>query len=307
MEVDEFEAFGDVVATQYGTIVTSIKPDNKILAVAHRDYVADNSKFNVARAKKDTYIFNGALDDRLGIYTILKTLPDMGLNFDYILTDGEESGMSTAGDFETDKKYNWIFSFDRRGNGVVMYQYDNKESREAVTRFGFKVDFGSFSDISFLDGLGCLGFNFGVGYFNEHTARHYMSVKTWSKQVNKFVSFFNHYKDVPMPYVPAPRPVYKRYGNLYGSATFDRDGFNYDGYAEFGYANPLYEKSDNGDWCDLCGRYVPKTYQTIEFGEIHICESCINSAGQCVACGNVVRDWELVDGVCDLCRRPFYN
>ena len=100
-----------------------------ILAVAHLDTVAGR-KARTARivdTEAGPVIHSRALDDRLGAYVILDMLPKLGLTFDWLLTTGEESGMSTAAFFDAPKKYRWIIEFDRGGTDVVMYHYEDPE------------------------------------------------------------------------------------------------------------------------------------------------------------------------------------
>ena len=90
----------------------------KVLAVAHADTVINPRKtfsFNIInrRTKDDSIVRvvkTPTLDDRLGIYTIMSLLPSIfgGEWADILITEGEETGNSTAADFVTDKEYNWI-------------------------------------------------------------------------------------------------------------------------------------------------------------------------------------------------------
>lgn len=199
--IQSFAIYGNNVKyTSDGILISSIKAENKILGIAHLDYVADNSAFKVEECLNDTIIFNGSLDDRLGAYALLYELPRMGLSFDVLLTEGEERGRSTAQYFESEKQYNWMFSFDRAGDDFVMYQYENNESIELLNKYGFNAGVGSMSDISFLDHLNCVGFNFGVGYYLEHSKNHYASINTFKNQLKKFTNFFNENKNNIMPY-----------------------------------------------------------------------------------------------------------
>ncbi len=51
----------------------------------------------------------------------------MGINVDVLLTTGEEMGQSSAAYFDPgEKKYNWMFQFDRGGTDVVTYDYGDK-------------------------------------------------------------------------------------------------------------------------------------------------------------------------------------
>lgn len=166
-----------------------------ILAVAHLDVSPSIEKYRKSFFVSNRKIFCPSLDDRLGAYLICDVLPALGLKFDILLTENEEIGMSTAGDFFPEgKAYKWMFQFDRHGSDVVMYQYHDLETKERLTDAGFTVGHGSFSDICYLDHLGCKGFNFGTGYDNEHSRLCYADLKVTSAMVNTFINFFraNH-------------------------------------------------------------------------------------------------------------------
>ena len=172
----------------------------KILAVAHCDTVRDDKHFEIVRLSEETIVFAAQLDDRLGVYTILDLLPRLGIVVDVLLTENEEIGESSAKDFVTEKQYNWIVEFDRRGETAVTYQFD--EFIKAVSQY-FKFDIGSYSDIVELDFLGCGAVNVGVGYHEEHTGRCHLDVGAYVRQMMRFIRFYNgesekHYSHSPL-------------------------------------------------------------------------------------------------------------
>ena len=177
--------------------------DSNVLAVAHMDTVRPAwSKFRFNR--RDRKVTSPALDDRLGVFILTKILPMFGVLPDILLTTDEEIGASTASLFNPTKKYNWIFSFDRRGDDVVMYDYETDELCEMMQSNGFDVGFGSFSDICYLDHLEVSGFNFGTGYYNEHTKRCFAMLDIVSNMVSKFIAFYDKFKDTKFDYVYVP-------------------------------------------------------------------------------------------------------
>src|SRR5579871_6354751 len=139
---------------------------SRVLAVAHLDTVVrkDGRTPHFSDTRKGPLIRSGALDDRLGAYVILQLLPAMGITCDWLLTTGEESCASTAGDFTARKDYDWLIEFDRMATDVVMYQYECAAGQDAIEAAGAQMGHGSFSDVAALDHLGVLGFNWGVGY-----------------------------------------------------------------------------------------------------------------------------------------------
>lgn len=198
----------------YATLPYSGQPEDyyhfrdnnaSVLAVAHLDtVVAQNHRTpRYGTTKNGPLIVSGALDDRLGAYVILDLLPKLGVTCDWLLTVGEESGMSTAHEFESSKDYDWLIEFDRGGTDVVMYQYEDKTSVEAVEASGAKVGIGSFSDIAFMDRLGVKAFNWGVGYQgNYHSEHGYAYLNNTFSMVAKYLRFHTQNAGVAMLHEP---------------------------------------------------------------------------------------------------------
>jgi len=174
-----------------------------ILAVAHCDVAARVEKekhFAIAQLTYDALVYSTALDDRLGVFTILEVLPMLGINVDVLLTKDEEIGKSTAEKFVTDKKYNWMVEFDRRGTDVVTYKYRETVWKDVLKDYFRAVGYGSFSDICELEHLECCGVNVGVGYHDEHTSFCYMSVVEYREQLCRFMAFHKDCKRCLYPH-----------------------------------------------------------------------------------------------------------
>ncbi len=190
----EFASEGVEVPCKVGSYIFKDNGSN-ILAVAHLDSVSDDKHFYTLKMGEYTVVFNRALDDRLGAYIILDLLPSLGITCDVLLTTGEERMQSTAEWFKTDKKYNWMFSFDRAGTDVVCYQYDDDGVEGLLKEAGFDVALGSYSDICELGELGCSGFNFGTGYYDNHGESSHAVMNDTAAMVTKFVAFYQQHKD----------------------------------------------------------------------------------------------------------------
>jgi hypothetical protein len=207
--IKDFHEEGVVTKTQHGV---HIYKDNgaSVLAVAHLDTVLGD--FSWRHKEKRKKIFCPQLDDRLGAWVILDVLPKRGLKYDVLLTEGEETGRSTAQFFKPPegKKYNWIFSFDRRGIDVVCYQYKTKELDKLITDAGFIVGSGSMSDISYMGGLGVKGINFGVGYRNEHQRDCHFDIPDCESQISKFEKFFYRNSTTLLTHTDPPKSVYNQ-------------------------------------------------------------------------------------------------
>lgn len=214
-----FHSMGDTAVGDSSRPHTFIDNGANILAVAHLDtaYKVLNPVWQNQR------VISPQLDDRLGVWVLLDLLPAMGgTKFDVLFTTDEEVGASTASDFVASKDYNWIFSFDRRGNQVVMYDYEDQHTASLVERHGWEVGNGSFSDISYLSHLGVKGFNFGVGYYKEHTADCNAYLPDTLSNVKRFISFFDAHKDEKLVHTPKPKRSKSSWAD-YRYGSWDRD------------------------------------------------------------------------------------
>jgi hypothetical protein len=201
-----FGQFGESMINDLPTRHLFFKDNGaNILGVGHIDTVEDHrtTDTEVTLAAHDTAMklakfqqTGPQLDDRLGVWALLSVLPD-SMNFDLLLTDNEEIGMSTALEFipPEGKKYNWIFELDRRGDGCVLYQYGSKKWNRELERAGFRIDKGSFSDIGYLDHLGVQAVNIGVGYNHEHTLACDWDINITRNQIQKLITFYTRNKD----------------------------------------------------------------------------------------------------------------
>ena len=177
-----------------------------VLAVAHLDTVVEPHLRRAAFV--DTVagpiVYSGALDDRLGAYIILHLLPALGINYDILLTVGEEQGMSTAQHFSppAGKEYDWIIEFDRGGTDVVMYDYQDDDTVAAVRATGAHVGNGSFSDISYMEHLRVKGWNWGVGYRDYHGPRGHAYLDDTMDMVARYLKFHQQNEGYYFPHQP---------------------------------------------------------------------------------------------------------
>jgi hypothetical protein len=193
LPISTFSAYGERTETPDGAYFFK-NNGSKILAVAHLDTVLNPTPL----WHEGDLIAHPCLDDRLGVYLLTDLLATLGVEFDLLLTEGEEIGKSTAAHFVPSKDYNWMFSFDRAGTDVVMYQYQDPLMERMIEHHGFEVGVGSFSDISFMGHLGCKGFNFGTGYYNNHSPEAYAVLGHTKSMVEKFCEFYAACKDTEL-------------------------------------------------------------------------------------------------------------
>ena len=80
---------------------------------------------------------------------------------------------------ELNKVVQFMIEIDRRGcNQAVFYDCGNEEFKNYILNFGFKEEFGTFSDISILSpAYDIASVNLSAGYYNEHTKQEYISLK----------------------------------------------------------------------------------------------------------------------------------
>lgn len=189
MNIVDFEAEGEVTMNRNGLRHIFKDRGADILAVAHLDTVQSQKRFSV----DGMTVYSPQLDDRAGVFTIMDLLID--LDYDILLTEGEETGQSTAQFFRTDKKYKWMFEFDRTGYDCVMYQFDTPFLRRRLENVGIKPGNGSFSDIAYLGHLGCSGINMGVGYYNYHSLDSWLRLDHLLYQAGLFRQFYKENKN----------------------------------------------------------------------------------------------------------------
>lgn len=255
-----FEKLGGKTHTRKNGRHAFLSRGARVLAVAHVDTVCKSTHFCDLTVDGKPAIVSSRLDDRLGVYIIVDLLPKLHINVDVLLTENEEVGASTAADFLTDKKYNWIVEFDRRGDDVVTYQYD--WPNKTISNH-FNMGLGSYSDISDLDHLGVNALNVGVGYHDEHSDLCYVVLPELFSQLCKFSAFYANNHDIRYKYTRKPT-LYPR-GNWWGNAF------------------PASRPEQGIAWCDTCHKELPAT-MTLNIGG----ERC------CVECGDAVHEF-LID------------
>jgi hypothetical protein len=214
----DFHSYGKKVECLNGLSYFYKDNGSNILAVGHLDSVQGFRNFNPVKLPTGQRIYCSNLDDRLGVYLIVDYLQkELGIQFDILLTDGEEKGQSTARYFKPPpgKEYNWMFQFDRTGSGAVLYKYHGLEIKEALTSVGIDISTGSYSDICELEKLECKGINFGTAYYDYHGVNAYVERNELLVQIGKFVDFYKIYKDTKFSHTPR-----------WNSFSFE-DGFSY--------------------------------------------------------------------------------
>lgn len=244
-------------------------------------------------------------DDRCGVYIILKLL-EQGFRPSIIFCTDEEIGGIGATAFTKDyqeiENVNWFLEFDRKGkNDVVRYDDDNGELTNEIVKFGFKEEWGTFSDISILaPHFGKSAVNLSSGYYLAHTLNEYINLDDLEEIIDKATKILSSdLVNKKFKYIETD------YTNWYTS-RYDYYTTRYDYYPttnNYDYTTRYdYPQSTKKNYCELCDKEVEEVYDT-EFGLM--CEDCIkfwamkkcecglyvdNSTQICPKCGQPVED-----------------
>ena len=186
-----FDRFGQKELTPNGPLWFQDNGSN-VLAIGHADTVQKAHHYTVLNLSHDKRIYCPTLDNRLGLWAILRFLPEMDIIPDVLITTGEEKLQSSAFYFEPPKgkKYNWMFSLDRAGLDVTCYDYFDFTVDIPLKRAGWKHNYGTYSDIRELEHLRIKGFNFGNGSYGAHSLDAFVSEKDFILCMKRFNTFF---------------------------------------------------------------------------------------------------------------------
>ena len=141
-----------------------------VLLVAHMDTVHKRTPDIICMSEDKSIMMSPygiGGDDRCGITMILEIIKELRCHV--LFTEDEEIGGVGAGKFCASgikPKINFIIEFDRaHERDAVYYELDNEVFAETVEKYGFKRDYGSYSDIvDIAPVLGCAAVNLSCGY-----------------------------------------------------------------------------------------------------------------------------------------------
>lgn len=159
----------------------------KVLAIAHLDYLC-SGRIHQCNARR---IVSSALDDRLGVWFALNVERLLGISVDIIVTDGEETGQSTANLIDPDRleKYNWIVEFDRMDLDPVVYGFDCMI--DPLKQVFNQVGCGSYTDIVELEQTSPVGaYNHGIGYTRQHTESCHVEIADVRRSLENFAAVY---------------------------------------------------------------------------------------------------------------------
>lgn len=162
-----------------------------VLLVAHMDTVHKRTPDIICMSEDKSIMMSPygiGGDDRCGITMILEIIKELRCHV--LFTEDEEIGGVGAGKFCASgikPKINFIIEFDRaHERDAVYYELDNEVFAETVEKYGFKRDYGSYSDIvDIAPVLGCAAVNLSCGYYNAHTQHEFVSIPQMYAQVER--------------------------------------------------------------------------------------------------------------------------
>jgi hypothetical protein len=129
-------------------------------------------------------------DDRAGVYAclILATKHNIPALFcDYEERGGLGAHESTIIYEQEISKVLFLIEFDRRGEkDAVYYNAEPEHFRRFISKYGFRPDFGTMSDISIIGSrLDICAVNLSIGYQHEHTKSEYLDLSTLNRTIRR--------------------------------------------------------------------------------------------------------------------------
>lgn len=172
--------------------------DIPFMLVAHLDTVHHQLPKNVFFDNEQQVMWSPqgiGGDDRAGVYGILKVLEKCKPHV-LFLHDEEIGGVgaSIATRYLDLPDVNFMIEFDRKGkDDAVFYDCGNEVFKEHILSFGFKEQFGSFSDISVLSPeWDIASVNLSIGYYNAHTTNEFIRVNEVNEVVEKTIKILEN-------------------------------------------------------------------------------------------------------------------
>lgn len=165
--------------------------DIPVMLIAHLDTVHTTQPFKIYFDEEQTTLWSPqgiGGDDRCGVYSIMEILKT---HKPYVLfVEDEEIG--SVGARKAINKIEipnvmFLIELDRRGNNdCVFYDCNNKDFKNYISSFGFKENYGTFTDIMVLsENWGMASVNLSIGYNCEHTLAETINIKTMQKTIDK--------------------------------------------------------------------------------------------------------------------------
>ena len=223
---------------------------SKIMLTAHMDTVHDVEPKNIVLEKHETQTIISSPqgiggDDRCGVYMILSLL-DKGYRPTILFCEDEEIGgvgsdkFTKTNDAEILNDMLYILELDRKGSeDAVYYDCGNKDFQKYVESFGFKKNYGSFSDIGHLSpAADVASVNLSCGYYNQHTLKEYVVFEEMEETINKVTLMLDDEENIKDKY-DYQEEKYSYSNKWYNDIYDDYYGYGY-GYGTKNYYGAQY-------------------------------------------------------------------
>lgn len=227
--------------------------DIPVMLIAHLDTVHKepvvnicwDSSYNVAMSPQG---IGG--DDRCGVYMILRVIKDLKCHV--LFCEDEEIGGRGAADFTysgLSPAVNFLIEFDRKGNNdAVFYDCENMDFIDLLKQYGFKEDYGSFSDISTIaPHLGRAAVNVSSGYYRQHTTSEYVNMREMNVNADRIAKLIRENNGTFYEYVESPH-AWKNWRN-YSGYSYGYGGKDYGTFGT-GYDDVYYRQNNENDQDD---------------------------------------------------------
>ena len=236
-------------------------------------------------------------DDKIGLFLIYKIL-ESGRRPHIVLTTQEEVGGRGAYALAAEgvcplMDLRYCIELDRRGaDDCVFYSCDNEKIEKYVETFGFKTNWGSFSDICYLcPAWGVAGVNLSVGYMDEHTQLERVYIRKMLNTLSRVKNMLD------VEEVPFFEYVEMRYYSRF------QEGINFTSYY------------DRHRVCSCClGTYSTSSLMQVQDRDgkhKYYCINCLddNKIGWCDYCHDPyeLEQPETYDYICPTCKSKFYE
>jgi len=271
---------------------------------AHYDIVMEGIKGDIYWDKRRNVMFGKVSgDDRAGCYGIYEVAKRAEYKPYILLFDGEESGSIGCqwflDNYEdiVDKlkldfvsKCNFFISLDREGeNDAVFYTSQNSDYIKYIESFGFKEEYGMYSDITIMERhFKKCGVNLSIGYKNNHTIQETLDLAILGRTIGRVIKICEDSgkTNTKYEYIPTFEEGYYRrnYGNVWGG--FDR--FQND---------KIFKKHDKD---------INRRFQTIQDKNptVGTCDNCYCERPLKIVKEN---DGYVLYKLCKKCRKKFYK
>ena len=211
-----------------------VRGEAPVMLVAHLDTVHKEPVKHICETDNGSILMSPqgiGGDDRCGVYALTAVYEQSKTKPWLLFTCDEEVGGVGAEEFcgrhragKTPKDLEglkMLIEIDRKGrNDAVFYDCANDEFEEYITSKGFKSEWGSFSDISYIaPELGVAAVNLSSGYYNAHTQHEYINRKHLNATVKKVIEIV---AEAAQPNFPKYEYVERTYRKGYGPGGWGR-------------------------------------------------------------------------------------